>query len=113
MTLSILGEAVVVGVVASALGFGLGILLAGGLKALLDAIGFDIPASHIVIPTSAVVASFLVGTTVTVVSALGAHRGRRRVFRRSPRSATWRSNAARDSARGRRSASPSPSAAAP
>ena len=37
VTLSILGEAVVVGVVASALGFGLGILLAGGLKALLDA----------------------------------------------------------------------------
>ena len=70
VTLSILGEAVVVGVVASALGFGLGILLAGGLKALLDAIGFDIPASHIVIPISAVVASFLVGTTVTVVSAL-------------------------------------------
>jgi putative ABC transport system permease protein len=70
VTLSILGEAVVVGVVASALGFGLGILLAGGLKALLDAIGFDIPASHIVIPVSAVVASFFVGTLVTVVSAL-------------------------------------------
>ena len=50
VTLSILVEALVVGVVASAIGFGLGILLAGGLKALLDAIGFDIPAGRIVIP---------------------------------------------------------------
>jgi putative ABC transport system permease protein len=70
VTLSILAEAVVVGLLASAIGLGLGILLAIGLKTLLDAIGIDIPAGQIAVPLSAVIASFVVGTSVTIVSAL-------------------------------------------
>ncbi|MET1002012.1 MAG: FtsX-like permease family protein [Acidimicrobiia bacterium] len=70
VTTSIILEALVVGVVASLLGFGAGILLAGVLKALLDAIGFDIPASDIVIPPNALIASLIVGTLVTVFSAI-------------------------------------------
>ena len=59
-----------VGLVASAIGFGLGILLAVGLKAVLDAVGLDIPAGGIVVPLSAPIASFVVGTAVTVISAI-------------------------------------------
>ena len=50
---SVLTEAVLVGLFASAVGLGAGILLAIGLKALLDVFGFDIPASGIVVPTRA------------------------------------------------------------
>ena len=42
---SVLFEAVLVGIVASIVGFVAGIGLAGGLKALLGALGLDIPAS--------------------------------------------------------------------
>jgi putative ABC transport system permease protein len=66
---SIVGEAFVLGLVASAIGFGLGILLAAGLKALLDALGLDLPAGSITVPASAAIASFLAGTIVTVFSA--------------------------------------------
>jgi putative ABC transport system permease protein len=67
---SVLLEAVLVGITASIVGFGLGILLAGGLKALMTALGIDIPASSIVIPASAVIWSFVTGMVVTVVAAI-------------------------------------------
>jgi putative ABC transport system permease protein len=67
---SVLLEAVLVGITASIVGFGLGILLAGGLKALMSALGIDIPASSIVIPASAVIWSFVTGMVVTVVAAI-------------------------------------------
>jgi putative ABC transport system permease protein len=67
---SVLFEAVLVGITASVAGFIGGILLAGGLKALLDAIGLDIPAGAIVIPASAVIWSFVTGLLVTVVAAV-------------------------------------------
>jgi putative ABC transport system permease protein len=70
VNVSILGESLVVGIVASAVGFGLGILLAVGLKAGLDALDFDIPATGIVVPLIALVAAFVVGIVVTVVSAI-------------------------------------------
>ena len=47
---SVLFEAVLVGLVASTVGFVAGIFLAAGLKALLGALGLDIPASDIAIP---------------------------------------------------------------
>ncbi|MGH8978832.1 MAG: ABC transporter permease [Acidimicrobiia bacterium] len=67
---SILVESLAVGIVAAALGLGLGVLLAIGLKAALDAFGLDVPASGIVVPPVAVVAAFAVGIVVTVVSAI-------------------------------------------
>jgi putative ABC transport system permease protein len=67
---SVLLEAVLVGITASIVGFGLGILLAGGLKAVMSALGIDIPASSIVIPASAVIWSFVTGMVVTVVAAI-------------------------------------------
>jgi putative ABC transport system permease protein len=67
---SVLFEALLVGVVASVIGFVGGILLAGALKAALAALGVDIPASDIAIPASAPIASFVVGILVTVVAAV-------------------------------------------
>jgi putative ABC transport system permease protein len=67
---SVLFEAVLVGVVASTVGFVGGILLAGGLKALLGALGLDIPASEIVIPATAIIWSYVLGMLVTVVAAV-------------------------------------------
>ena len=67
---SVLFEAVLVGIVASIVGFVGGIGLAVGLKALLGALGLDIPASTIVIPATAVIWSFATGMIVTVVAAI-------------------------------------------
>ncbi len=67
---SVLFEATLVGVVASVIGFVAGVLLAGLLKALLSALGIDIPASSITIPTNAIVWSFIVGMGVTIVAAV-------------------------------------------
>jgi putative ABC transport system permease protein len=67
---SVLFEAVLVGITASIVGFFGGVLLAGLLKALLSAIGFDLPASSIVIPATAVIWSFVTGLLVTVVAAM-------------------------------------------
>jgi putative ABC transport system permease protein len=67
---SVLFEAVLVGLVASTIGFVLGIFLAAGLKALLGALGLDIPASQIAIPAAAIIWSYVLGMIVTVVAAI-------------------------------------------
>jgi putative ABC transport system permease protein len=66
---SVLVEAALVGVVASAIGLALGIVVSGLLKALLDALSLEIPAGGTVITFGTVLTSFLVGTIVTVTSA--------------------------------------------
>src|SRR3954452_7025270 len=67
---SVLFEAVLVGLVASTIGFLAGIFLAVGLKALLGAPGLDIPASTIVVPAAALIWSYVLGMVVTVVAAI-------------------------------------------
>jgi putative ABC transport system permease protein len=67
---SVLLEALTVGVVASAIGVGFGILLAIGLNALLRSVGFAGPDTPLIVPPSAVISSILVGTLITVVSAV-------------------------------------------
>jgi putative ABC transport system permease protein len=67
---SVLFEAALVGVAASIIGFAAGVVLAGILKALLSALGFDIPASQITIPSNALVWSFVVGIGVTIIAAV-------------------------------------------
>ncbi|MEA3055297.1 MAG: putative transport system permease protein [Actinomycetota bacterium] len=66
---SVLVEAALVGVVASAIGLALGIVVSGLLKALLDALSLEVPAGGTVISFGTVLTSFLVGTIVTVTSA--------------------------------------------
>lgn len=62
-------EAFVVGVCSGAVGLAAGVGLALGLKALLAAFGLDLPSSGLVVPGTAVMASFVVGVVATVASA--------------------------------------------
>lgn len=68
--LSVLGEAFVVGLVASAAGLAAGIVLASGLKALLAGFGIDIPAGGTVLNTRTIVVALGVGTFVTLMSSV-------------------------------------------
>src|ERR687897_587865 len=53
---SVLLEALAVGVIASVVGIGAGILVAAALKALLAALGFELPAGGIVVTANTVIA---------------------------------------------------------
>ncbi len=66
---SVLVEGIAVGVIASLVGFGLGILVALGLTSLLSALGFDLPSGSLVVLPRTVIVSLIVGVSVTVVSA--------------------------------------------
>jgi putative ABC transport system permease protein len=67
---SVLGESLLVGVVASAAGLGVGVVLAVGLKSLLAVLGFAIPSSGLVVTLRTVVASMVVGVTISLLAAL-------------------------------------------
>src|SRR6266540_1704822 len=65
---SVLLESGIVGLVASAVGLGLGILLAVGLRALLNAFGIDLPTTSTRFELRTVIVSLLIGVVVTLVS---------------------------------------------
>ncbi len=67
---AVLLEAVMIGGLASIAGFALGLGVASGLKAMLDAFGFDLPAGGTVVRAGAVVAAIVSGFVVTVASAV-------------------------------------------
>ena len=67
---SVLGESLLVGLVASAAGLGVGVGLAVGLKALLAAFGFAIPSSGLLVTFRTVLASIVVGVTISLAAAL-------------------------------------------
>jgi putative ABC transport system permease protein len=67
---SVLTEAVLVGLFASVIGLGAGIALSNALKAVLDAFGFDIPAGGTVVSAQTVIVALVVGTGVTIISAI-------------------------------------------
>jgi len=66
---SVIGESVVVGLVASAIGVAAGVGLSIGLKGLMNALGFEIPGSGVVLRPNAVIVGLLVGSIVTILSA--------------------------------------------
>jgi putative ABC transport system permease protein len=68
---SVLGEAVVLGLAASLIGLGLGVLAALALKALLGAFGITLPSAPLVFKVRTVVLGLAVGVGVTVISAIG------------------------------------------
>jgi putative ABC transport system permease protein len=70
MTRSVLGESILIGLVASLVGVVAGIGLAVGLRGLLAVFGFAIPSSGLVVQPRTVVVSLLVGTGITLVAAL-------------------------------------------
>jgi putative ABC transport system permease protein len=67
---SVLLEAAIVGLLASLIGLGLGVLAAKGLEALLSGFGLSLPSGALVFEFSTVVAALAVGVGVTVVSAI-------------------------------------------
>ncbi len=67
---SVVVEALIVGVVSSAVGVLAGIGIAILLKGLLSATGFDIPASGTVILARTFIVSIIVGTIVTMIAAI-------------------------------------------
>ena len=67
---SVLLEATLLGVVASLIGLGLGVLAALGLEALLKGFGITLPSGPLVFESRTVVAALIVGVGVTVVSAI-------------------------------------------
>jgi putative ABC transport system permease protein len=67
---SLLLEAVMLGLAASAIGVGLGLVVAKGLKVLMDVVGFSLPSTSLQLEPRTIWVSLLVGTVVTVVAAL-------------------------------------------
>jgi putative ABC transport system permease protein len=67
---NLIGEALLIGLGASAIGVGLGIAVAKGLNALMGALGFSLPTTSLQISSGTVYVSLVVGTLVTVVAAL-------------------------------------------
>jgi len=67
---SVLVEALVVGVVASAVGLGAGILIALGLQALLSAFGIELPSTDFQLLPRTIIVSMSVGIIVTVISSV-------------------------------------------
>ncbi len=68
---AVIGEALVLGILASAVGLAAGFGLAPGLQALFRAFGADLPSSGTVIEARTVIVSLLVGPLVTLAAALG------------------------------------------
>jgi len=67
---SVLLEATIVGLLASLIGLGLGVLAAKGLEALLSGFGVTLPSGSLVFGLRTVVVGLVVGVGVTVVSAV-------------------------------------------
>src|SRR5918995_5303743 len=67
---STVGEALLVGVVASAMGLAAGVALASGLMALMDSAGFGLPSSSLVIDAGSVITAMVVGVVVTLLASV-------------------------------------------
>lgn len=67
---SVFLEALIVGLVGSLLGVALGIALSFALGELLGAFGIELPSTGLVLQPSTVIVSMIVGTTVTLFSAV-------------------------------------------
>ncbi|HVW31351.1 MAG TPA: ABC transporter permease, partial [Acidimicrobiia bacterium] len=70
LLVSVLLEALGVGLLASLVGLGTGLLVASGLKALLGALGFDIPTGGVVFSPATAVTALVAGLGVTVAAAV-------------------------------------------
>lgn len=68
---AVLGEALVVGLAASAVGLLAGFVVAPALIALFEAFGAEFPPGGLVLEARTIVVSLVVGTVVTVVAAAG------------------------------------------
>ncbi|MGN6188949.1 MAG: ABC transporter permease [Conexibacter sp.] len=67
---AVIGEALLLGLAGSVVGLLAGFVIAPGLKGLFKALGADLPSSGTVLETRTIVVSLLVGTLITLASAL-------------------------------------------
>ncbi|HEX6844844.1 MAG TPA: FtsX-like permease family protein [Actinomycetota bacterium] len=67
---SVVAEAIAIGLVTSAVGILAGIAIAAGLQALLGVFGIDIPSTGIVVAGRTIVVSLVVGTVITTLAAI-------------------------------------------
>ncbi len=67
---AVLVEAIGVGIVAGLIGLAAGFAVAAGLKTLLDALGFNLPAGGVVFTAGTALVSFAAGVTVTMAAAI-------------------------------------------
>src|SRR6266540_42480 len=65
---SVLLESGLVGLVASAIGLGFGVVIALGLRGVLGAVGIDLPSTGTVFELRTVIVSMVVGVVITLVS---------------------------------------------
>jgi len=77
---SVLTESAIVGFVSSAIGVGLGVAAAVGLKALLSGFGTSLPSGSLTFEPRTAIIGLAVGTVVTVVSAIGPARNAVRIL---------------------------------
>jgi putative ABC transport system permease protein len=77
--ISVLAEALVIGLVASVVGIGVGFLLSFGLRAILDAIGGGLPSTAAVVLPRTLLVGVAIGTLVTLVAGLAPARRASRV----------------------------------
>ena len=70
VTLSVLFEALIVGLVASVAGAGLGVAAAFGLREVASAFGTELPPGPLVITSRALLTGFLLGVVVTLLAAV-------------------------------------------
>ncbi len=67
---SVLAEALIIGLVASVVGLGFGILIAIGLKAVFKAVGADLPSTTLEIQPRTILVALAVGVLVTLAASL-------------------------------------------
>jgi putative ABC transport system permease protein len=67
---SVLAEAFIVGLLASIVGIGVGIVVAIGLKAVFAAIGASLPSTSLVVAPRTIIVGLLVGVIVTVLASM-------------------------------------------
>ena len=98
---SVLTEAAIVGLLASLIGLGLGVLAAKGLISLLSAFGVSLPTASLVFGLRTVIVGLAVGIGVTMVSAISPAR---RAVRIPPVAAITAQRAESEDSSGRRGA---------
>ncbi|MBP8181697.1 MAG: ABC transporter permease [Acidimicrobiia bacterium] len=76
---SVLAEASTIGITATILGVGLGVLIAMGIRAALDAGGFGLPNGPIEIRPRTAIAAIIVGLGITLIAAYAPARKSRRI----------------------------------
>ncbi len=76
---SVLGEAALIGVLASAIGIAGGVGVAWGLRAIFESLGAELPDSPTIVSARTIIVAVVIGVGVTMVAAIGPARRAARV----------------------------------